>query len=106
MRNTFVLLLIISGLSTWANTKNDEFTPKSSPSKNTCSFTNNTTSNSDSITEAIAIRDYQYYEARYKKAHDRKVAGAILGILGVGTTIYAINKISDNTLNPQVSFIR
>jgi len=80
MRNTFLLLLIISGLSAWAIPKNDELTPKSPPKKSTCSFTNK--SNFDSITSAIAIRDYQYYEARYKKAHDRKVVG--LALIGGG----------------------
>ena len=89
MKNAFLLLLIISGLSTWANTKNDELTPKPHPTKSTCSFTNNT--NSDSITEAIAIRDYQYYEDRYKKAHDRKVIGLALIGGGVVSAIIGYN---------------
>lgn len=98
MRNTFLLLLIISGLTTWANTNNTELTPMSPPTKNTCSFTNNTTFNSDSITEVIALRDYQYYEARYKKAYDRKVVGLALIGGGVVTAFIGYRVFSKNIL--------
>lgn len=78
MKNSLLLLFIMSTLSIWAGTKNEELTCKSPLTKNTCSFTNAIISSPDSISTAIALRDYQYYEGQYKKAHDRKIVGLAL----------------------------